>query len=207
MPSSRAPLLLATLGGLMMVACQVGLQQPVPPSQVALQRGDVPADLQRCPSSGSIDGYVKKLGAQDPRGRLAAQQGWRRLQGAGAVEGAMTAYSLRPADCEKQPGAGAGRLAASLVARFDSDAAAASAYPKGVMGFPTPASDEEEPGLQQGVATQLTENSWLLERQVGGHTLDVAYWQRGSYTVFFVAVDLDATEVSRALLAVDSRAG
>ena len=40
------------------------------------------------------------------------------------------------------------------------------------------------------MATQLTENSWLLERQVGGHTLDVAYWQRGSYTVFFVAVGM-----------------
>src|SRR5438105_14951576 len=112
MPSSRAPLLLATLGGLMMVACQVGLQQPLPPSQVALQRADVPADLQRCPSSGSVDGYVKKLAAGDPQGRAAAQQGWRQLQTAGAVEGAMSVYSLRLEDCQKQPGARGGRLAA-----------------------------------------------------------------------------------------------
>jgi hypothetical protein len=74
------------------------------------------------------------------------------------------------------------------------------------MGFPTPAAEEQEPGLRQGVATQLSERSWLLERDVGGHVLDVAYWQRGPFTVFFVGQDLDTVEVGRALVGVDGRA-
>jgi hypothetical protein len=200
------PMLLGILGGLLL-ACQVNVGQPVAPTQIALQRGDVASDLKHCPSSGMIDSYLKAVAGRDPQGHVAVQQGWRQLRAAGAAEGAMTVYSARSADCQRQPGAAAGRSAATLVARFDTDGAAASAYTKGAMGFPTPAQDEEEPGLQQGVATQLTANSWLLERQVGDHTLDVAYWQRNSYTVFFVGVDLDAVEVSRALVAVDSRAG
>src|SRR5437879_4371962 len=119
----------------------------------------------------------------------------------------MTVYAAAPQDCQKQPGSGAGRSAATLVVRFDSDQGAASAYSKGVMGFPTPAQDEEEPGLQQGVATQLGPDSWLLHREVAGHALDVAYWRRTSYAIFFVGLDLDPGEVDRALLGVDGRAG
>jgi hypothetical protein len=204
--SIRGVILSAMLGGLTLVACQVNIGQPIAPSQIALQNRDVPSDLSRCPGSGAVDGYLTQL-ARDPQGHAAVQQGWRQLQDTGAVDGAVTVYAGKPQDCRKQPGAGAGRSAATLVARFETGGAAASAYPKGAMGFPTPGPNEEEPGLRQGVATQLTENSWLLERQAGGHTLDVAYWQRNSYTVFFVGVDLDTVEVSKALVAVDARAG
>jgi hypothetical protein len=207
MPSFCRSVLVATFGGLMLVACQVNIRQPAAPGQVALQKGDVSADLRRCPGSGSVDGYLKRLAAHDRQGHATVQQGWRQLQAVGAVEGALTMYAGSPQDCQRQPGAGATRSATTLVARFDTDGAAASAYPKGAMGFPTPAQDEEEPGLEQGIATQLTENSWLLERQVGGHTLAVAYWQRNIYTIFFIGVDLDTVEVSRALVAVDGRAG
>jgi hypothetical protein len=207
MLSIRRAVLAATLSGLILPACQVNVTPPVDPGQVALQQGDLPADLKRCPTSGSIDSYLKDLGAHDPQGSAAVQQGWHQLQTAGAVEGAMTVYSAGPRACQKEPGAGAGRSAATLVARFETDQDAASAYPKGVMGFPTPGQDEAEPGLQQGVGTQLGPKSWHLTREVGGHPLDVAYWQRNSYTIFFVGVDLDTVQASQALVAVDGRAG
>jgi hypothetical protein len=199
-------MLAVTLAGAVLAACQVNVNPPVDPGQIALQRSDVPSDLRRCPSSGSIDTYLKRLAVQDPGGHASIQEGWRRLQTAGAVQGAMTVYSDATPDCLKEPGAGTGRLAATVVARFNSDRAGASAYPKGAMGVPTPGRDEEEPGLQQGVGTQLSPNSWLLQREVGAHVLDVAYWQRKSYTIFFVGQDLDGVEVSRALVAVDGRA-
>jgi hypothetical protein len=147
------------------------------------------------------------LSVKDPHGYATIRQGWRQLQAAGAVAGAMTVYSATPQDCEREPGAGPGRSAATLVVRFSTEGAAASAYPKGAMGFPTPGSAEEEPGLRQGVATQLGPRSWLLERDVDGHSIDVAYWQESSYTIFFVGVNLDTFEASRALLAVNGRAG
>src|SRR5438093_4711857 len=207
MPPVPSPLLAATLGVLMLAACQLSLSSPVDPRQIALQQVDLPADLKRCPGSGPIDGYLKGLAPEDPDGQATIQRGWRQLRSNGAVEGAMTVYSAAPQDCQKQPGSGAGRSAATLVARFDSDQTAAFAYSKGVMGFPTPAQDEEEPGLQQGVATQLGPNSWLLQRAVAGHALDVSYWQRTSYTIFFVGLELDPGELDRALLGVDGRAG
>jgi hypothetical protein len=207
MLSPRGPVLAAVLGALVLTACQVNIAQPSDPRHVALQQADLPPDLAPCAISGSIDSYLKQLALKDPHGYATIHQGWRQLQAAGAAAGAMTVYSNAPQDCAKEPGAETGRLAATLVARFGSDQAAAAAYPKGAMGFPTPASDEEEEGLQQGVATQLGPRSWLLDRGVGSHELDVAYWQAGSYTIFFVAVDLDTAQATRALVAVNARAG
>ena len=207
MPPVPSPLLAATLGVLMLADCQLSLSSPVDPRQIALQQGDLPADLKRCPGSGPIDGYLKGLAPEDPDGHATIQRGWSQLRSNGAVEGAMTVYSAAPQDCRKQPGSGAGRSAATLVARFDSDQAAASAYSKGAMGFPTPAQDEQEPGLRQGFATQLSPNSWVLRREVAGQALAVAYWQRTSYTIFFVGLDLDPGEADHALVGVDGRAG
>ena len=207
MLSIRGPALAAVLTGLVLAACQVNVAQPVDPGHVALQQSDLPGYLARCDISGSIDSYLKDLAVKDPHGYATVHQGWRQLQAAGAVAGAMTVYSATPQDCEHEPGTGAGRSAATLVARFGTDQAAAFAYSKGAMGFPTPGAAEEEPGLRQGVATQLGPRSWLLEREVDGQALDVAYWQSNSYAIFFVGINLDTFEASRALVAVNARAG
>ena len=206
MPSIGGRVLAVTVAGLVLVACQVSLTPPLDPAQVGLQRDDLPADLQRCSGSGSVNSYLKELAVHDPDGHATIQQGWHRLQAAGAVEGAVTVYSTLPQDCLKEPGSGSGRSAATLVTRFDTEQAATSAYPKGAMGFPTPGQDQEEPGLRQGVATQLSPNSWLLQREVGPQALEVAYWQRNAYTIFFIALDLDTVQASRALVAIDGRA-
>jgi hypothetical protein len=193
------------LAGLTAAGCQVGAPA-TSPGQVAVQAQDLGSDLKACPSAGSVDGYLQRLARRDPQGQATLAQGWSQLKKEGATDGAMAVYAARPSDCDRAPGTGAGRAASTLVARFGGDQDAAAAYARGAMGFPTPAADEREPGLRQGVATQLGERSWLLERDVGGHVLDVAYWQRGPFTVFFVGQDLDTVEVGRALVAVDGRA-
>jgi hypothetical protein len=202
--SGGAALALA-LAGLTAAACQVGAPA-TSPGQVALQAQDLAADLRACPASGSVDGYLQRLARRDPQAHATLAQGWTQLKKEGAADGAMAVYTAQPSDCDRAPGTGAGRAASTLVARFGGEQDAAGAYARGAMGFPTPAADEQEPGLRQGVATQLSERSWLLEREVVGHVLDVAYWQRGSFTVFFVGQDLDTVEVGRALVAVDGRA-
>lgn len=206
-PQAARSVVVVAVAMFLATACQPTVGAPASPAQVALQRRDVPKDLAPCLGSGSVSAYLKQLARQDPQGATTVRQGWAQLRHEGAADGAITIYAGQSVDCTRMPGSGAGRLASTLVARFDSEQAASDAYPKGAMGFPTPALAEEEPGLRQGISTQLSEQSWLLERQVGGHTLDVAYWQRGSYTVFFVSQDLHAVEVSRALRAVDGRAG
>src|SRR5439155_25581211 len=80
MPSIGGRVLAVTVAGLVLVACQVSLTPPLDPAQVGLQRDDLPADLQRCSGSGSVNSYLKELAVHDPDGHATIQQGWHRLQ-------------------------------------------------------------------------------------------------------------------------------
>lgn len=195
-------------GLLIGAGCLPGLFEPAPPpdpARVALQSADLPSDLRRCPASGPVEAYVKHLAVTDPQGSAELEQGWAQLEAAGAEAGVLVVYAADSHACDAEPGSGPGRAAGTLVVRFGDDAAAEAAYPKGVLGFPTPGQDEEEPGLSQGMATQLGPRSWLLQRTVAGRFLTVAYWQSHRFTVLFVSVDLDTVESKRALLAVHAR--
>jgi hypothetical protein len=92
-----------------------------------------------------------------------------------------------------------------LVAVFRDQGSAATAYRRGVLGFPTPADGQQVPGLVQGVATTLSENAWAVQRQVDGRTLHVAWFQERAFAVFLVSTDLDGSESERAAAAVASR--
>lgn len=186
-------------------ACSLQAEPPLDPARVVLQGDDIPADLQRCPGSGPVDGYLKALGARNPQARDAVEQGWKQLQAAGAAAGAIAVYAANSQACGGEPGAGPGRTAASLVARFADERAAAAAYPKGAMGFPTPAGDEDEPGLTNGLGTQLGPHAWTRQAEVDNRFLTVSYWQDHVFTVYFVGADLDQVEVRKALLAIDGR--
>ncbi|MBO0838425.1 MAG: hypothetical protein J2P28_23315, partial [Actinobacteria bacterium] len=115
-------------------ACQPTVGAPKSPAQVGLQRRDVPKDLAPCSGSGSVNAYLKQLARQDPQGATTVRQGWAQLRHEGAADGAIAVYAVQSVDCTRVVGSGAGRLASTLVARFDSDQAASDAYPKGAMG-------------------------------------------------------------------------
>ncbi|MDQ6946935.1 MAG: hypothetical protein M3256_11870, partial [Actinomycetota bacterium] len=59
--------------------------------------------------------------------------------------------------------------------------------------------------LSKGVATGLSENAWAVQRDVGGRTLYVAWWQDRAVASFLVAADLDRTESRRVAEAVERR--
>jgi hypothetical protein len=200
----RAAFLVLFLG---LVACQAGpLAAPTPPpSQVAVGAGEVPSDLRRCTGSGDIEGYLATLKPKNQAAYQALDDGWIQLKKAGASGGAVTVYTTNQAGCTARLGAAPGRSVANLVAAFPDDHAAAGAYQRGVMGFPTPASDAEVSGVTQGVATGLSENSWVAQRTVGGRNLYVAWWQERAIASFLVTADLDATESRRAAEAVEAR--
>jgi hypothetical protein len=201
---------LASLAGvlswLVLAACEGPAAPTAPdPSQIALQTGDLPPDVRRCPASGDLDGYLRELRNPLAHDELAAA--WSDLRRQGATSAALAVYSAQPAACEARLGAGDGTNVSSLVVHFRSDDAAAAAYQRGLLGFSTPGEDEEVQGLTRGAATGLGRNAWLVERQVSGRSMLVAYWQRHAVAVFLIGVDEDPLHARQALTAIDGRIG
>ena len=203
--SAAAAALLAWLG---LAACGLGPVGTAPPDpgQVASRAADVPADLRGCPASGPIDAYLRS--AQRPSDAEAYRSladAWAQLKKEGATGAAVTVFASDSAACGERPGAGPGRSVANLVAVFADDRAAAGAYRQGIFGFPTPAADAQIQGVSMGVTTGLAENAWVVNRDVSGRMLYVAWWQDGAVTSFLVTTDLDGTESTRAAQAVERR--
>jgi hypothetical protein len=188
-------------------ACELpALSGPGPaPQEVMARSGDVPSDLRRCPSSGPIEGYLEALKAKSPDAYRSLQGGWADLKRRGAKAGGIAVFTAVPAGCQAPLGASPGRNLANLVAVFNDEQAAASAYHNGIFGFPTPAADEQLPGLSKGLATGLSDNAWVVQRVVGGRALYVGWWQERAVVSFLVAADLDSTESFRASGAVERR--
>ena len=199
----RAVVLLASV---LLAACQaVGPLAPKDPAQIGLRSGDLPSTLQRCPGSGDLAGYLSRTGPEGSAARGELQASWRTLQHEGAQQAAVAVYAADRAACAARLGTGPGPNATSLVVRYRDDGAALDAYRQGVLGFPTPAQDEQIPGLRQGAATGLGQDSWLLQQSAAGRSVFVAYWRRGSYTAFFLAVDLDPLHAREAVGAMGAR--
>jgi hypothetical protein len=175
------------------------------PGEIAAQAADVPSDLRPCPISGPVERYLADLKPRSHDAYQAAEDAWNQLKAEGVKSGAVAVFGATPASCLAKPGAGPGRNLVNLVAVFPDEHAATSAYQRGIFGFPTPPGEEQLPGLAKGVATGLSENAWAVQRDVGGRTLYVAWWQDRAVVSFLVAADLDRTESRRVAEAVERR--
>jgi hypothetical protein len=130
---------------------------------------------------------------------------WTQVKKQGAIGAAVALFASNSSACEAGLGAGPGRTLANFVAVFPNDQAALSAYRQGIFGFPTPAAEAQIPGVTTGLSTGLTDNAWVVNRNVGGRGLYVAWWQDGDVASFLVTTDLDASESTRAAQAVQRR--
>ena len=200
LPTAVAPALLVLL------ACQ-GIGPPGPPaaSQLALQDGDLPSDLRRCPASGEIDAHLRALPPADRAARDELSTEWAELRRRGATGAAVAVYSAQPAACGMRLGTGPGASVSSLVVTFGDDAAAAGAYDRGMLGFTTPAEDQDTGDMTRGVATGLGRRSWVLMRSVAGRSLLVGLWERNRVAALVVAVDEDPLHAKQAMSGVDGR--
>jgi hypothetical protein len=193
------------LAVLALVACQAPGAPSVPPVQIGLQQGDLPAALVRCPAPGDLGAYLRSPQPNQQPAHDELLGAWQDLQHHGAARAALTVYAAQQTACAARLGAGEGASVSSLVVEFHDDGAAAAAYQRGVLGFTTPSDDAEVPGMNRGAATGIGQNAWVLQRSVGGRALIVGLWARHSVLVLFVAVDADPLNAKKALSAVDGR--
>jgi hypothetical protein len=205
MRSFHARVLAAAVTWLALVACESTGAPSVPPVQIGLQQGDLPATLQRCPASGDIGAYLRTPKPNQQPAHDELLTAWQDLQHHGAARASVTVYAAAPTACAARLGTGDGVNVSSLVVEFHDDASAAAAYRRGVLGFTTPSEDAEVPGMDRGAATGVGRNAWVLQRSVDGRALIVGLWERDAVLVLFVAVDADPLNAKRALSAVDGR--
>jgi hypothetical protein len=204
------PWLVAGLVGCLLASlasCQPSVPglQPQSPGEVALQGKDVPGDLQRCPGSGDVAGYLGAIKDRSPDAYRSTSEAWKKLQSSGAKDAAIVTYAHDPSACNGELGVGAGRSATAFVIRYGDEGSAASAWKRGIAGFPTPAEGQVSPGLSQGVETGLGSNSWVYQTQAGGRSVYVAFWQRKAFDILVLTADLTAEESQRAAAAADNR--
>ena len=205
MRSSRIRALVGALASLALAACEGTGAPSVPPAQIGLQQGDLPAALLRCHASGDIGVYLRSPKPNHEPAHDELLAAWQDLQRHGAAQAALTVYATQPPACDARLGTGAGANVTSLVVEFHDDAAAAGAYRRGVLGFTTPNEDAEVSGMDRGAATGMGRNAWVLQRSVDGRALTVGLWERNAVLVLVVAVDVDPLNTQRALSAVDGR--
>jgi len=205
MRSSPGRLVAGVLAGLVLVACSGTGAPTVPPAQIGLQPGDLPAGLNRCAASGDVDAFARSLQAGGPAASDELLGAWKELQRAGATRAAVTVYAAQPAACTARLGSGTGTSVSSLVVEFRDDGAAEAAYRRGVLGFTTPSEDAEVPGMTRGAATGFGRNAWVLERSTQGRALIVGLWERDAVLVLFLAVDSDPLNAKQAMSTVDGR--
>lgn len=165
----------------------------------------MPKGLDACPGSGAIAEYLQALKAKSPDAYTQVQDGWKALQDSGAQDAAITSFTDNPKSCDGALDPSAGQTATSFVIQYRSGGAAASAWQRGILGFPTPADGQVLEGLTKGTGTGLGRNSWQFAKATGAAALYVAYWQHGSFDVFLLTSDLDPEESNRIARAVNSR--
>lgn len=209
MPSTRRGLgLVALLCLCLLVACTFppGPRAPAP-DQVALRQSDLPSGWARCSWSGGIDGYLGALRQRDPASAQQVQQSWDALKDRGAQSAQVTGFSQGGQHCDPAPGTGAGPSATSWVAGYRDTDAAKAGYRQGVLGFPTPTEEREQPGLQVGVATGFGVDAWTLAQTQPASPIYLAWWREGSLTAFLVTVGFDADASRAAAMKMDGRMG
>lgn len=194
----------ALLAAVVVAAC--GVQSPLPqtPLDVALQKGDI-RGLDRCSGSGAIATYLQDLKRKNVDAYTGIQDGWKQLQDSGAQDAAIVTYTDSPASCDGKLGVSQGTAATSFVIKYRDSGAAGSAWQRGILGFPTPSSGQQVPGLVFGKTTGLGANSWEYQVTNGPAAVYLAFWQHGSFDVFVLTDDLDVATSRHLARTVDAR--
>lgn len=195
-----------------MTACQnethpVFSPSPIPsprtaPSAAVLQSSDVPAGVEKCATTGSLDAYISAVELTDLK--LAAQWGaeWAELRSAGARAGAISIYAADTSACTAELGATSSvKALASVVLQFGDAGQAERAWQSGVFGFIPPAPPQLQPGMVRGAATGLGASSFTYTRP----SVRFACWRHSVYVALVAVSNFDQPSFQAATASIDAR--
>jgi hypothetical protein len=205
-------LLTVLVGAMLLAACQNDTHavfSPVPtatphtaPTAAILQSNDVPPAFQACLGSGPVDVYLSVLSTTAPEVASSAAAYWSKLQGQGAIAGAISVFVANPSACTAELGAKtAVKSIASFVALFADEGQADRAWQEGVFGFTPPPVGELAPGVTRGTSTGLGPSSFVYLTS----SVRLASWRRSVLVALVVASNGDANLFNVATAAIDQR--
>ena len=174
------------------------------PRTVGLAAADLPAGLSLCPVSGDIDRYLQRLEADgSPSYEVTADQ-WTTYKHLGANAGWVTSFTKTQEDCSLRLGERKDPSAISFAIRFREPTGAVRAFGQGFLGL-RPAPLMSAPGLVQGPATQLAENSWIYDQTGQSPSLFVAFWTNRQFALFLLTEQLPAALSRQAAASMNGR--
>jgi hypothetical protein len=193
---------------LLLTGCSVSTEKPPTrqaPSELSLRLADLPEGLSRCTGSGAIDSYLKDLKAANFAASRDLTTSWQNAKAEGADAADVAVFTDQPSACTSGLIAPAGRSAASVAIRYPHERAATTAWHAGILDLPVPASDQQGPGLNQGIGTGLGANSWTYARASNGRATYLAFWQNGNFDIVLATGGLTPEQSRQASAAVSGR--
>jgi hypothetical protein len=156
---------------------------------VSLTAGALPNGLTLCPVSGAIDSYLQHLQADgSPSYELMAGQR-ASMKRMGATAGWVQSYARGNEDCTARLGERLGPSAISFAIRFKDATGALDGFSAGFLGLrPEPAMHVN--GLSQGLATQLTSDSWTYYQTDQKPSVFIAFWANRQFDLFLLTESL-----------------
>jgi hypothetical protein len=182
---------------------------PANPQDVAAQPGDLPSGLQRCAESGDINTFLKNTKSQNPQTATDVQNQWKNLQNKGATDGYVQVFSDNKAECTSLFGVGRTgernfKLAFNIVFKFKDESSAMKAYESGALGI-TPKNAKSQPGVTEGNATGLGNNSVTFTETFGNQPLYLGFWQNKSFDILLLTVNIANGEAKQAATRINQR--
>ena len=198
---------------MMLVACssQAGSITPTAAS-VAVQPGDLPNTMHRCPISGDVNTYLNSLKAKDPATYTSTQTEWADAQSKGATATQVVFYTDSAANCDNVAStvanlsAAAYPLVVNFSIQFKDEASAANGYTSGqIFGIDRTTLKANGAPVVEGTPTGLGSNSIVLSTTVLNQAFYIAVWQNKAFMVILGIINMDPTTGQKVATSENSR--
>jgi hypothetical protein len=200
---------------LVLVAC--GGVTPGSPSgptaaTIAVQPGDLPADMRKCALSGDIDSFLNKSKTKDPNTYTATKGEWDSAKQKGATAAYAAFYTDSTAHCasietnSSDISSATYKLVVNFVVQFKDEATASKGYTtESIFGFSASSLKSGGAPVVEGTATGLPKNSIVLSIAVANQAFYVAEWQNKAFMVILAILNIDAATCKKVAQAANSR--
>jgi len=200
---------------LMLVACggnAPGSSSGPTAATIAVQPGDVPADMHKCDLSGDIDSFLNKSKTKDPNTYTSTKSEWDAAKQKGA-EAAYTAfYTDSTAHCtsiesnSSDISSATYKLVVNFVVQFKDEASASKGYTtESIFGFSASSLKSGGAPVVEGTATGLTKNSIVLSIAISTQSFYVAVWQNKVFMVILAILNIDTATSKKVAQAENGR--
>jgi hypothetical protein len=200
---------------LMLAACggsAPGSSSGPTPATIAVQPGDLPADMHKCDLSGDIDSFLAKSKTKDPNTYTSTKSEWDSAKSKGAAAAYTAFYTDSAAHCTSiesnttDISSATYKLVVNFVIQFKDEASASKGYTtESIFGFSASSLKSGGAPVVEGTQTGLTKNSIVLSIAISTQSFYVAEWQNKAFMVILAILNIDTATCKKVAQAENGR--